>query len=201
MPLRIATTCYVVFQWLATTPTTTSILILAHTHVHSGISIWASSLMTFYRCLIRNFSIIISVTDCIKEEKYDCAKEVEDSFKFVKIKQCTGPVLALPNFDKVLNVMLQVKGLELFLAKKGNGCPIMAKNWIKDARDTSLMTRVLHLHSSSRELEVLLDTKSVCFDFRSWTFKAHYVHERLNFGRKSTCTYDCRTHACICWIS
>lgn len=128
MSLGIAATCYVVFQWLATTPTTTSILILARTHVHSGSSIWASSLMMFYRCLMRNFSIIISVTDCIKKEKYDCDKEVEDSFQFVKIKQCTGPVLALPNFDKVLNVMLQVKGLELFLAKKGNGCPITAKN-------------------------------------------------------------------------
>lgn len=127
MPRRIAATCYGVFQWLATTPTTTSILILVHTHVHSSINIRASSLMTFYWCLIRNSSIITSVTDFIKE-KFDCTKEVEDSFQFVKIKQCTGPVLALPNFDKVLNVMLQVKRLELFLAKKGNQCPIVAKN-------------------------------------------------------------------------
>lgn len=63
------------------------------------------SLATFYRKFIRNFSNIVApVTDCTKGREFSWAKEVEESFQYLKKKVTKAPVLALLDFDKVFEV-------------------------------------------------------------------------------------------------
>ncbi|KAL0554477.1 hypothetical protein IC582_008399 [Cucumis melo] len=62
-------------------------------------------LATFYRRSICKFSsIVFSLTNCLKNDRFKWNTEEEDSFCLLKSKIVSASILVLPNFEKVFKV-------------------------------------------------------------------------------------------------
>ncbi|GKA30183.1 RNA-directed DNA polymerase [Tanacetum coccineum] len=69
-------------------------------------------LASFDWCFIQNFSsIIASLTECMKGDRFTWTSEVAKDFEILKAKVTEASVLALPNFDEVFHVECDASGV------------------------------------------------------------------------------------------
>ena len=88
-------------------------------------------LATFYIKFIQNFSSIVApITDSTKGTTFKWTNEVEERFKFLKKKVTKEPILALPDFDKVLEVYCDTShvGIEAVLFQASKPIAFLVKN-------------------------------------------------------------------------
>nr|GEW86855.1 reverse transcriptase domain-containing protein [Tanacetum cinerariifolium] len=82
-------------------------------------------LASFYRHFIRNFSSIITpLTECRKGARFMLTSEDATAFDILKAKVTKAPVLALPNFNEVLQVECDASGVGIGGVLSQNQRPI-----------------------------------------------------------------------------
>ena len=82
-------------------------------------------LATFYRRFIKGFSTIIaSITDYLKSDKFSWSKRATKIIQEIKQKMIEVPVLRLPNFSKVFEVACDASGISIGGALNQEGHPV-----------------------------------------------------------------------------
>ncbi|XP_037492174.1 uncharacterized mitochondrial protein AtMg00860-like [Jatropha curcas] len=85
-------------------------------------------LATFYRQFIRNFSsIIATIIDCLKKvrvHQFLWTEATNKSFKEIKYKLTSAPILTLPDFDKLFEVDCDACGIGIGGVFSQSGKPI-----------------------------------------------------------------------------
>ena len=69
-------------------------------------------LATFYRRFIKGFSTIMApVTDCLKREEFQWSIALAKAFQEIKQRMTEAPIMKLPDFSKVFEVMCDTLGI------------------------------------------------------------------------------------------
>lgn len=71
-------------------------------------------LTSFYRRLIKDFSIIIALMiECMKKGEFKWTTSAQVAFEHIQQRLCEAPILALPDFDEFLKLNVMIVKLEL----------------------------------------------------------------------------------------